>query len=93
MSAVVLSLATPLSSVIDSAGNFAIKEIPPGTYKATLWIEGVPQPTLDSFGRTLRISSGLNDLGTLKAPLDGTSNDSHTNKFGHPYDRDSKPTY
>jgi hypothetical protein len=93
MSAIVLSLATPLSSIIDSAGNFAIKDIPPGTYKASLWIEGVPQPTLDRFGRTLRIAPGPNDLGTLQAPLDGAGTDYHTNKFGHSYDRDSKPTY
>jgi hypothetical protein len=93
MSAVVISLATPLSAVVDASGNFSIRDIPVGTYRASLWIEGVPQPTLDKLGRTLHLTPGSTDLGDLRIPLDGTNKPSHDNKFGHAYDQDSKPTY
>jgi hypothetical protein len=93
MSAVVLSLATPLSAIVDPAGDFVIKGIPPGSYRESIWIEGVPQPTLDRLSRTVHIASGSNDLGNLNVPLEGSNSDVHANKFGHSYDRDSKPTY
>jgi hypothetical protein len=92
MSAVVISLATPFSAVADAAGIFAIKAIPPGKYRANLWIEGVPQQTLDRFGRTLQLPSGLTDLGDIQIPFEGAAGQ-HTNKFGRSYDQDSRPTY
>jgi hypothetical protein len=93
MSAVVISLATPLFAVVDPTGTFSIKGIPPGTYKASLWIEGVPQQTLDHFDRILHLVSGPTDLGDLKISLEATKATPHANKFGHAYDQDSKPTY
>jgi hypothetical protein len=91
MSAVVVSLSTPLYSIADSDGGFHIWAAP-GDYEMHLWAEGAQQATLDQRVRRVHISADNRNLGTIlldssSAPLQ------HTNKFGQPYDRNVKPIY
>jgi hypothetical protein len=93
MSAVVLALSTPLYAIADANESFVIRDIPPGDYKLSVWIEGVPQSTLDKLARSVHLSSGVTDLGNLKAPILRNRSTTHANKFGRPYDRDSESIY
>lgn len=93
MSAVVLTLSTPLYAVADAKEALVIDHVPPGDYKLHLWIEGLPPSTLEGFGRAVHISSHSVDLGriTVQSQLLGT--EAHTNEYGKPYDPKSKSVY
>jgi hypothetical protein len=93
MGAVVLTLSTPLYSVADKDGRFVLHDVPPGTYKVKVWIEGVPQPALDRLERRVHLPSGPVDLGEVRLPAPPQSVLDHANKFGRAYDQDQKPTY
>lgn len=93
MSAVVLSLSTPLYALADANESFVIRNIPPGNYKLHVWIEGVPQSALDGLARPVHLPSRVVDLGELKAPIMQKSTLTHANKFGRAYDTDSESIY
>jgi hypothetical protein len=93
MSAVVLALTTSLYAIADANESFVLRDIPPGNYKLHVWIEGVPQSTLDGLGRPVHLPSHTVDLGDLKAPILRNRPLTHTNKFGRAYDTDSQSTY
>lgn len=88
MSAVVISLSTPLYAIADAADNLTMRNIPPGDYVMRLWVEGALPPALQGLSREVKLSSGMNDLGTMSVPI--ATNQSHTNEFGGTYDR--RPT-
>jgi len=93
MSAVVLVLSTPLYATAISEGTVLIRSVPKGEYEMHVWVEGLAQPALDRLTRRVRISRGDADLGIVDASEAPLKPESHLNKFGQPYDRDSKPTY
>jgi plastocyanin len=92
MSAVIVSLDTPIFAVADTRDAFLLKNVPSGDYEMNLWVEGVPQATLSQLKRRLHVASGTTDLGAIRIPL-GNAIPSHTNEFGHSYDRTSKSPY
>ena len=92
MSAVVLSLSTPLYAIADN-NSFVLRNLPAGDYKMHVWVEGVPQSTLESLVRPIHLSSRTVDLGELKVPLPRDGTLAHANKFGRAYDIESKSTY
>lgn len=93
MSAVVLTLSTPLYALADSADAFALHGIPPGDYRLHLWIEGVPQSALERLGSSVHVSTQDLDLGTIAAPIARPHDMTHLNIFGKPYDTNSQSTY
>jgi polysaccharide lyase family 4-like protein len=93
MSAVVLALSTPLYSVADSGGAFSIQHVPTGEYELHVWVEGFTQTALDHLTRRVQISSESGDLGIFDIAGVPHQPAQHLNKFGQPYDEDSKPTY
>jgi hypothetical protein len=93
MSAVVLALPTPLFATADSNDSFVLRNIPSGDYKLHLWIEGVPQPVVDVLTRSVHLSAGSVDLGSLTIPTKPSGSLVHTNKFGNEYDLPSKSPY
>jgi len=92
MSAVVLTLSTPLYAVETVGEAFVLRDVPPGDYKLNFWVEGVPQPTLDSLQRHVHVSFRPVDLGDVSVPAGKTSLE-HSNKFGGNYDRQPDSTY
>ncbi len=52
MSAVVLSLSTPLFAIVDAHQDLRIRDIPPGNYEISLWVEGVPQSSVARLSST-----------------------------------------
>lgn len=93
MSAVVLVLSTSLFTTIGTDGVYSIRGVPSGAYEMHVWVEGVAQPALDRLRRRVQVSTGNEDLGVVDATASPKQPSEHMNKFGQPYDRDSKPTY
>jgi plastocyanin len=93
MSAVVVALTTPLYSIADSAGAIDVQNVPAGEYELHTWVEGVPQPVLDRLTHRVHVGPNGGDLGLVSVPIAPVRTTAHTNKFGQPYDKDSKPTY
>jgi hypothetical protein len=93
MSAVVVALSTPLYATADRAGAVDIHNVPPGDYELHTWVEGVPQPVLDRITHRVHVSPSAGDLGLINVPIAPVRSTAHTNKFGQPYDKDSKPAY
>lgn len=93
MSAVIVTLSSPLFAMADSADTFVLHGIPAGAYRLHIWIEGVPQSFLEGLGKTVRVSSHDLNLGTVNAPIARPHDMTHMNKFGNPYDPKSQTTY
>jgi plastocyanin len=85
MSAVVISLSTPLYAIGDATNNLTIRNIPPGDYVMRLWVEGALPPSLQGLSREIKVAPGVNDLGTTTVPI--ATSETHKNKFGGAYDR------
>lgn len=92
MSAVVISLTTPLYAIANGNDPITLRNIPFGDYRMQIWIEGVPQSILEKLFRDIHIQAGGTDLGELKVPIP-TSRNSHTNEFGHPYEQVPESPY
>lgn len=94
MSAVVLSLSTPLYAIADEKDAFDLRKIPPGDYRLRIWIEGVPHSVFESLTRRIQLSSGVTDLGQVKVPVSTAGYPApHTNKFGELYAPETTPAY
>jgi hypothetical protein len=93
MSAVVLTLSTALYAVADDKNAVDLRGIPPGDYELHLWIEGVPQSTLQGLIRTVHLSAHVVDLGGLTAPIPRARTMAHSNMYGEDYGKQPHSTY
>jgi hypothetical protein len=91
MSAVVISLSTPLYAIADASDSVTIHNIPPGDYVMHIWVEGALPPALQGLSHEIKVSPGMNDLGTMSVPIG--ANATHTNKFGNAYDHQPASPY
>lgn len=93
MSAVILTLSTPLYSIADASDAFVVRDVPPGDYKLRFWIEGVPQSVLSGLDRRVHLPPRAVDLGPIEVPIPRVGNDAHKNKFSEAYPPDAQSTY
>jgi hypothetical protein len=93
MSAVILALSSPLYATSGTNGVYSIHDAPAGEYEMHVWVEGLSQPALERLNRRVQIAPGEGDLGVVDASASPRQPAEHLNKFGQPYDRDTKPTY
>jgi plastocyanin len=93
MSAVVVALATPLYGTADASEKVNIHDVPPGDYSLHVWVEGFMQPALDRMTRRVEIRHGAANNLVLDATGAPRQPAQHLNKFGRPYDRDTRPPY
>ncbi len=93
MSAVIVSLDTPLYAIADDSGAFLLRNIPSGNYKLNLWVEGVSQSVLDGLSRNLHLTAQPEDLGAISVPIGGTQLSNHMNMYGHAYDKEPGSSY
>lgn len=93
MSAVILTLTTPLYSVADGSEMANIQNVPPGTYSLHVWIEGLMQPALDRMTRRVQVRAGTANTFVLDATDAPPNSVRHLNKFGQPYDPQEPPPY
>lgn len=91
MSAVVVALGTPYFAVAGQSGEFRISSVTPGDYDLHVWVEGQRADALDQMTRHVHVRGPSMDLGGIRTgrPIDST----HLNKFGRPYESDSRPIY
>jgi hypothetical protein len=92
MSAVILSLTTPYFTTGDTEHAFKLL-IPEGEYELHVWVEGVPQPSLDQLTRRVHFAGGAANSATISAKGLPQQPPSHLNKFGKPYEKDATPVY
>jgi hypothetical protein len=93
MSAVVVVLSTPFYATAGVGGTVSISDVPEGDYEMHVWVEGLTQPELNRLTRRVQVATGAGDLGVVDATGIQLKPTGHLNKFGQPYDRDSKPAY
>lgn len=93
MSAVVLALSTGLYAIADEKNAVDLRDIPPGDYELHLWIEGVPQSTLQGLTRNVHLQARVVDLGGLRAPIPPAGTMPHSNMYGEDYGKEPSSTY
>jgi hypothetical protein len=93
MSAVILTLSTPLYAIADASDAFILRDIPPGDYRLHFWIEGVPQSFLSGLDRRVHIPPHAVDLGRIEAPISGAASAAHKNKYGETYPTETPSPY
>lgn len=91
MSAVILTLSTPLYAIADASDAFVLRNIPPGDYELRVWIEGVPHAVLAGMSRRLHLEPRTLDLGKIEAPISSLA--AHKNKFGDAYPPETQSPY
>jgi hypothetical protein len=93
MSAVILTIDTPLYGVADSSARVTLRNVSPGEYRLHVWVEGLMQPALDRMTRLVQVGPEATTLLTVDArgaPLQAAK---HLNKFGQPYDHGTSAPY
>ena len=93
MSAVVLALSTPLYAIADTKSMLLLRDVPPGDYRLHVWIEGVPQASLNRMSRPVHLAAHSVDLGELKIPDAQNGIVPHADEYGRPYRPPSKTDY
>ena len=93
MSAVVISLSTPLFAIADSDAQFTIHSVPAGEYELHVWIEGTLQPALDRLSRRIVLNEGESESVNIDASSTYHHSNGHLNMYGKPYDQDTRPPY
>ena len=89
----VIAVSTPYYAKADGAGVFEIRGVPAGDYEMHVWVEGIVQSSLDSLTRRVHVAPGAGDLGAVNTADIPRQPSGHLNKFGQPYDLDSKHIY
>ena len=90
MSAVVISLRTPYFAWADAAGNFSLKDIPPGRYQFALWADGASPDSLEALSRVVTVAGEQASIGNVSVQITSLA---HKNKYGRDYDPAAKAPY
>jgi len=93
MGAVILSLSTPFYGTSTPGGAISIHDVPPGSYRLTLWAEDVTRDRLAAAARTIEIKPGHDQLDPITLESSANLMTQHTNKFGEPYQPTTKDPY
>jgi hypothetical protein len=86
MSAVVLTLTTPLYAVSNVDGQLTLAGVPYGRYILHVWSEGMGPENSQPFTREVRISESASSVGTIRVPEANGERIAHKNKYGRDYD-------
>ena len=85
MSAVVVALDTPYYGISDRAGNVTIASVPDGKYELHVWYERSAAEDLKGLTRTVTLSPGSRELGTVNVLENPSFSVLHKNKYGQDY--------
>jgi plastocyanin len=86
MSAVVITVTTPLYAVSNSAGQINIPDVPFGRYTLHIWSEHGSPEVSEIPSREITISEDSPSLGVIRVPAPNTQTLAHKNKYGRDYD-------
>lgn len=93
MSAVVVALDTPYYGISDKSGLVTVANMPDGKYEMHVWYERSLADTLKKLTRTVNVSSGSRELGTVVVTQDPGFTPTHKNKYGQDYPPPPKQGY
>jgi plastocyanin len=93
MGAVVLSLSTPYYAMASAQGLVTIHNVPPGSYRLSLWSENGLPASLNAASRTIQVASADMNLGTIEIRATRSPMMQHKNKFGEEYPPDMNRDY
>jgi len=86
MSAIVVTLSTPLYAVANAEGQLTIPNVSYGRYMMHLWSEGSAPENAQPMQREITIAEGSASLGIIQVPAIDKQNLAHKNKYGRDYD-------
>ena len=86
MSAVVITLATPLYAVSNADGQLSLAGVPYGRYMLHIWSEGMGPENVQPLAREIAIAENASSLGVIRVPEANGQRMSHRNKYGREYD-------
>jgi plastocyanin len=86
MSAVIITLATPLFAISNADGQIALTGVPYGRYRLHVWSEGMGPENTQPLTREITIAENSPSLGVIRVPLANGQGMAHKNKYGREYD-------
>ena len=85
MSAVVITMATPLYAVSNRDGQLSLAGVPYGRYMLHVWSEGMGPEDGQPFTREITIAENASSLGVIRVPEANGQRVAHKNKYGREY--------
>ena len=86
MSAVVITLTTPLYAISNEGGHLSLAGVPYGRYMLHVWSEGMGAENAQPLTREITISENASSLGVIRVPEANGQRMAHKNKYGREYD-------
>lgn len=86
MSAVVITMGTPLYAIATADGQVSIPNVSYGRYILHIWSEGMGPENEKPFTREITIGENATSLGVLHVPEADGQRVAHKNKYGRDYD-------
>jgi plastocyanin len=86
MSAVVITMATPLYAISNADGQLSVAGVPYGRYMLHIWSEGMGPENTQPLTREITIAENASSLGVIRVPEVNGQRMAHKNKYGRDYD-------
>lgn len=86
MSAVVITLTTPLYAIANQDGQVSLANVPYGHYILHVWSEGMGPENTQPLTREITIGDSTTSLGMIRVPEANGQRIEHKNKYGRDYD-------
>src|SRR3984957_9983065 len=86
MSAVIITVSTPLYAIANDDGVVNIASVPYGRYLLHIWSEGMVPENEKTLTREVTIGEGSAALGVIRVPEANGQHMAHKNKYGREYD-------
>ena len=87
MSAVIITLSTPLYAIANNDGQVSIAGVPYGRYMLHIWSEGMGPENERPLAREITIGEEATSLGVIRVPEANGQHVAHKNKYGRDYDQ------
>lgn len=87
MSAVVITMGTPLFAIAGTDGQVSIANVPYGRYTLHTWSEGMGPENDKPVTREITISENAASLGVIRVPEVNGQRIAHKDKYGRDYDQ------
>ena len=87
MSAVVITMGTPLYAIATNDGQVTIPNVSYGRYMLHVWSEGMGPETEKPLTREITIGENATSLGVIRVPEATGQSVAHKNKYGRDYDQ------
>jgi plastocyanin len=86
MSAVIITIATPLYAISNADGQLSLADVPYGRYILRVWSEGMGPENEQPLTREITIGENASSLGVIRVPEATGPRMAHKNKYGREYD-------